>query len=50
MTYVMLAAFPLSQQRIEKVSQFQHMNVTIHAVKPAEAELCFISEAVQKNT
>lgn len=40
----------LSPQRPEKASQFQHMNVTMHAMKPTEADLCFVSEAVQKNT
>jgi len=43
--------FPLSPQKgWKKNSQFQHMNVTIHTVKPAEAELCFIYEAVQRKT
>lgn len=45
-----MSCWLLSPQRPEKASQFQHMNVTIHAMKPTEADLCFVSEAVQRNT
>lgn len=45
-----MSCWLLSAQRIEKTSQLQHMNVTIHAMKATEADLCFVSEAVQRST
>lgn len=41
-----MSCWLLSPQKIEKISQFQHTNVTIHAMKATEADLCFVSEAV----